>query len=130
MYVSAELTLIAWTEARYPLARVANEPPADLEANLPAVIISRYGGTDQELTIDRPWMDVDVYASTWAAADALAMDVMSAYRTELPGALVESPGGRAVIAKVRTLSAPTRRPVTNPMISRSGASYEVRMQAR
>ena len=129
MYVSAERFLIEWATARFA-ARVSNEPPSDLQAQLPVIIISRFGGRDVELTIDRADIDVDVYAATWAEADALAMSAMSAFRSELPGVLITVASNSAVVAKVSTISAPSRRPVTDSNLSRSGASYEVRIQAR
>lgn len=130
MYVSAELVLIQWTAEAFTAARVTNEPPADLQEQLPVIVVSRYGGSDRELTIDRPWMDVDCYAATWAEADALSMAVLAAYRGDLPGALVTADDWRAVVASVTTITGPSRRPTTDSTIRRSGASYEVRIQSR
>jgi hypothetical protein len=130
VYVSAELLLVTWTQARFPDVRVATESPSDLQDVLPVALITRYGGSDVELTIDRPSVDVDVYAMTWAAAESLATEMRTAFRTELVGSLVAGAGWRAVVAKVRTLSGPARRPTSDPDLRRCGASYEFRIQSR
>lgn len=136
MTISAGRTLIVWAADRFASARVLSEPPANLQEELPVIVIKPYGGSDPQLTISRPLVDFDVYAATWADAETLSLELHDALRIELPGTLVElpagsvAPAGRVSVSKVSTSSLPSQRPTSDPKIRRCGASYEIRMQAR
>lgn len=133
-YPSASLLLVQWTAARFPAVRVLTETPPDLQRVIVergAVIrVQRFGGGDDQLTIDRCPIDVDAFAGSWAEADDLCGRVRDAWRFELPGATIEAGGdGGAVVAKVSTTSGPSERPVSDPMLSRCGASFTVWLHA-
>jgi hypothetical protein len=125
VYPSVELLLVQWGTARFSPHRVATETPPDLQDVLPLIRFTRFGGTDDVLTLDQAHVDVDVYAATWAEADDLARLVRVALRTELVGQSVTTGSGTAVIARVGTIAAPARRPTADPNLHRSGASYQI-----
>jgi hypothetical protein len=125
VYPSVELLLAQWGAARFAPHRCLTETPADLQEQLPLIRFTRFGGTDDVLTLDQAHVDADVYAATWGEADDLARLVRVALRTELVGQSVTTGSGTAVIARVGTIAAPARRPTADPNLHRSGASYQI-----
>lgn len=134
MYPSATLLLRGWLAQRYPTRRVLTETPGDMDGEPEVIQVGRYGGADRVLTLDVADVDVDVYAASWAAADALAHAVWVALRTALPGSTLTTPTGyapadSAVVARVQTISAPAQRPVSNPALRRAGAAYRLTLHS-
>jgi hypothetical protein len=128
MYPSAPLLLRLWTASAFPDRRVSTETPAGLQSVLAAaevVRIQRYGGP-RSITLDRPLLDVDVFALTLDAADKACGEVATAWEWSMPGALIDAGAdGRAVVARVTISSGPAQRPTTDPGISRVGFSAQV-----
>jgi len=73
----AELLLGGWLRTALPGRRVVTELPADLEAVLPAVLVTRIGGGRTQHVLDNPRLDVDCFASTRELAIDLARQVES-----------------------------------------------------
>lgn len=133
MYPSAPLLLVRETASRFPSARVATETPANLQqvlASKPMIRVERSGGP-RRYTLDQASIDVDVFALTLAAADALCGQVCNEWEFNMPGALIDAGiHGRAVVALVRITSSPSRRPTADPAIYRVGASAQVTLHSR
>jgi hypothetical protein len=134
MYPSAPLLLRLWTAPAFPACRVATETPADLQSvleSLDAVVrVQRYGGP-RSVTLDRPLLDVDVFALNLDSADRICNEVASAWEWSMPGALIDAGAdGRAVVAKVTISSGPSQRPTADPGLARVGFSAQVVLHAR
>jgi hypothetical protein len=117
-----ELELIGWTQARVPTgALVRDELDNNLLEELPTVQLEVVGGDDDGFRLDRPLVDVNVYAATRGEALALAATVHALYLTQLRG----SKTANAVFGMVRTVSRPAVRPYENTALRRVGATYEI-----
>lgn len=120
--VDVELELIGWTQARLgPGAVVRDELDNNLLDELPTVQIQAVGGDDDGFRLDRPLVDVNVYAATRGDAIALAATVHGLYVTQLRGSTTK----RAVFGLVRAVTRPTPRPYDNTALRRVGATYEM-----
>jgi hypothetical protein len=93
----------------------------NLLGELPVVQVTRVGGDDDGLRLDRALIDVDAYAATRAAAAAMSGLVRGYLLDELRGSATDT----AVIGRIRTVSAPSWRPYENTGLRRNGATYEV-----
>jgi hypothetical protein len=134
MYPSAPLLLRSWTAERFPERRVATKTPANLQEVLAVkgavICIQRYGG-DRAITLDRPQVDVDVFALDEDTAEKVCNDVCNAWEWEMPGAFIDiGSDGRAVVAKVQITVGPFQRPVTDSTLSRTGASAALVLHSR
>jgi hypothetical protein len=114
---------------------VVTETPAELQKVLAAVGVSavvriqRYGG-GRAVTLDRPALDVDVFALDLDTADRVCGEVCSSWEWVMPGAVIDAGAdGRAVVARVQITSGPCQRPVTDSMLRRVGASAAVVLHA-
>jgi len=116
-----ELLLHGWLVAQFPSARVARELPANLGDVLPVIQPSRFGGSDDALTLDSANVDIDVYAADYATAASLAGQVRSAVRLHLPGYAASG----AAVQSVSTISAPRWVPYDNTSLRRFTAAYRI-----
>lgn len=117
---NVEAVLVAALGAFLDGPLVTTELDNDLLTELPVVQVHRVGGGDDGFRLDRPLVDVDVYAATRLDAATLAEQVRS-YLLSLRGSIT----GTAVIGKVSTVSAPSWRPYQNTLLRRCGATYEL-----
>lgn len=122
-YGDIERLLTSWL-AQQLAVRVVTDLPANLDDVLPLVQVTRYGGGDDVISLDRPLVDVDCYAATRGAAYELAQRVRDAVRFALPGRVVDS----VLVCRVDTLSGPVWRPYENATLRRFGASYQITTQ--
>lgn len=134
MYPSAPFLLRLWTAGAFPDYRVVTETPAKLQsviASRTAVIrIQRVGGP-RSITLDRPTIDVDVFAASLEVADRVCGLVCDAWEFTMPGATIDAgENGKAVVARTAITSGPQERPVTDPTLSRVGASAALVLHAR
>lgn len=90
-------------------------------AMLPVVFVERISGADLDPVLDRPVIDVDVYAGTRAQAQEIAETIRTELRFNLPGSTV----GGAVFTRTRTIVAPRVLPHANPKVRRYSANYEL-----
>ncbi|WP_455681987.1 phage tail termination protein [Streptomyces uncialis] len=120
--VDVELVLIGWLQVRLgPAVVVRDELDNNLVAELPTVQVETVGGDDDGFRLDRPLVDINVYASSRAAAVELAGRVRSLLLHELRGSTTAT----AVFGRVSTLTLPAPRPYENTALRRVGATYEV-----
>ncbi|MGI5247771.1 hypothetical protein [Dactylosporangium sp. CA-139066] len=103
------------------LKNVHRRPPGNLASSVPLLTVARFGGTDDTITIDRPTVQVDVFASTEDSAEQLGEDVRAALRTRLPRHV----HGGAVVGRVETLSAPQLVPWSAASVYRTSARYRL-----
>ncbi|OKH91503.1 hypothetical protein AB852_28515 [Streptomyces uncialis] len=120
--VDVELVLISWLQARLgPAVVVRDELDNNLADELPTVQVESVGGDDDGFRLDRPLVDINVYAATRGAAVELAGRVRNLLLHELRGSTTAT----AVFGRVGTLARPAPRPYENPALRRVGATYEV-----
>lgn len=119
--VSAETFVRTWLAAQFPAPiRVVTELPADLGA-VQTIQVTRFGGSDDFLTLDAANIDVDTFAATRDASRTLAEQVRTALRLHLPGYAT----GGAGVQSVSTISAPRSVPYDNTNLRRFVASYRI-----
>jgi hypothetical protein len=110
--------------ARFGSARVSTDLPAGLQSET-VIQVRRVGGPSPVLTVDAATVDWDVWAASEDAAEATAQDVRVWFLAELVGRTVSTSHGSAVIARVRELSGPGRRPTADPDLRRVGGTVQV-----
>lgn len=114
-----ELALTGWIHTRYGV-RAVTDLPGNLGGLLPIVQVARYAGSDSGVSMDRPSVDIDVYAADRGAAHDLAERLRAGFLWELPGLSV----GGLVFARTQTISGPAWRPYDNTTLRRCGAAYQ------
>lgn len=120
--VDIEVELIGWLQSRLgDDIVVRDELDNELPNELPTVQIERAGGDDDGFRLDRPLVDVNVYAATRSEAAALSVTVRGLLLTQLRGSKTSA----AVFGMVRTVAAPGWRPYENISLRRYGATYEI-----
>ena len=135
MYPPVTLLLIAAAttpSARFGSARVSTDLPADLQQET-VIQVRRIGGPSPVLTVDAATVDYDVWAPPSAPdagdaeliAETVAQDVRAWFLRELTGRNVSTTLGSAVVARVRELSGPSRRPTADPDLRRVGGTVQV-----
>ena len=127
---SAETLVAAWLRAQFSPTRVVVELPANLADVLPVIQVTRFGGSDDVITLDSANIDIDVFASaantvggasSRSAAETLSEQVRSALRLHLPGYAASG----AAVQSVTTISAPRWVPYDNTSLRRFVASYRI-----
>lgn len=115
------------------LTHVGLATPSDLQSRMPFVRVTRYGGSDDDVT-DRAAIDVDVYAPTRSVARRVAEQVRDLL-TAHPWRDVAPDGAASVIDGVDTITGPFQPPagldsqVDDPSVRqvvRYTAAYSVR----
>ena len=118
---SAESLVRDWLATQFNPTRVVTELPANLGDALPLIQVTRFGGSDDVLTLDAANIDVDTFGATRDAARSLGEQVRSALRLHLPGYST----GTAGVQSVTTISAPRWVPYDNTNLRRFVASYRI-----
>lgn len=124
-FADVEQVLIDWLSTNLGLTCM-DELPYDMVFELPAIVVSRFSGADEQWVLDKPRVDVDVYAGTRAVAKQVSEQIRGALRFQLRNA--EVPGG--LITQVFTVAGPAQRPWDSKDLRRFGASYQVILKAR
>jgi len=120
--VDVEVLLIGWLQSRLGVGVVVrDELDNNLADELPTVQVQRAGGGDDGFRLDRPVVDVNVYAASRGDASALSHQIRSLLLTELRGAKTDT----AVVGYITTISAPSNRPYENTALRRNGATYQM-----
>lgn len=126
-YAEAEALLVAWLDTEFGSARVATETPSNLADVLPCIVVSRFGGLEDEVyTFDNASLDFDCYAATRAAARTLAHQVRTALRRDLPGETL----GPAFVHRVQTIAPPIWTPYDNTAVRRFTYSAQIRLHTK
>lgn len=105
-YASPRLLLKTWLTDVLGYPNVTYRVPTNLMTVMPVVVVARFGGADDTLTLDKANMDYDVYAADEDAAEAQAEHIRRELRLHLTGYQF----GRTVVSKVETIAAPQERP--------------------
>src|SRR6266496_278688 len=77
-FPDAELLLIGWLQPLFPAARFCTELPADITET--TVHVTRISGADRSIRVDRPIVDVDVYALDHPTSVNVALAVEAVIR--------------------------------------------------
>lgn len=127
-YADLETLLADWLKTTLGLVNVVHEVPtnlADLCRTDPVVVLDRFGGTDQTVTIDTARVDVDVFANSRDAAKTVGEAIRRVLRIRLPRTIL---GGVTAVLTVETLSAPTVVSYdSRGTIRRTTAGYQLRV---
>jgi hypothetical protein len=116
-----EVVLVAALGAEFTGATVSTETGNDLLDLLPFIKVERSGGGDDGFRLDRPLVDIDVYAASRLEATALAEQIRTFVLRTLRGSTTHG----AAIGRTSTVSAPANRPYDNTGLRRCGATYEL-----
>lgn len=120
MWPDVEAELNAWLEAQLSVVHLT-DLPSNLTDILPVNQVTRVGGDDDSIRLDRALVTVDSYAADRAAASLLARQTRDKLVVSLRGVQTTA----AVFGRVSTISAPAWRPYENPALRRMGATYEI-----
>ena len=101
--------------------KVLREVPPNLTHAVPLLTVVRFGGADTAVTIDKPNVQVDVFAATADTAEALAEELRTAMRVKLP----KYTYGGAVVGRVETMSGPQLLPWSSTAVWRVSARYQL-----
>lgn len=122
MFPDIEILLVAYLKAETD-KRVVTDLPANLDTLLPVIRVTRVSGADRDYRLDRPIVDIDVFATNRTGASTLARQVLDLMRDHLQRGGAVQPTG--VVTSVETLSGPRWLPDPNPNLRRFSATYEV-----
>jgi len=104
------------------LANTGTRTPADLQQQLEFIRVRRVGGNDDQVT-DRARLDVEVFAATRAAGEALTEQVRQ--RLSCRGPLSVLSGGREVVVdRTQLLAGPVEVPWPDPNVRMFTAAYQ------
>ncbi len=117
--IDVETLLTSWLEANIEDITASTKTPADLDDRLPWVLVRRTGGPYDGFRIDRPSVDVAVFAPDEDSASALALQIQRRFHE----VLARRRHGDAVVSHVKTDSGPHWTPYDNPAIQRYEAPY-------
>jgi len=119
--------VVAVFSAEWPTIRFCTELPSNVEGMLPVVQVNRFGGSDDTVTMDRAYIDVDVWHGSLTAAEDLASELHTWMVLRMPGKWVTvgaaGPGGGGAC---RAQTGMYQRPSGNPDLFRVGGAYTVR----
>lgn len=119
--VDGETVLVGWLRQRGWNAMV--ELTNALQDELPVIRVMAVGGDDDTFRLDRPLIDIDVFADTHVHANQIAQQLRADFHDVLRGSTTDT----AVIGAVTTVSAPAWRPYENTGLRRVGATYAIHM---
>lgn len=127
MYPSVAGLMVAVCTAEWPTIRFCTELPSNVEELVPVVQFNRFGGSDDEVTMDRAYVDVDVWHSSLTAAEDLASELFTWMRMRMPGKwAVVGAAGPGVVASCRTQTGMYQRPAGNDDLFRVGGAFTIR----
>ena len=128
MYPDIELLLVGYLGTKTG-HRAVTELPAELDSILPVIRVTRVSGGDDLgfSKLDRPVVDVDVFAATRTGAHDLSDQVRVLLRQDLVTVDTVQPAG--VVTEVRTITAPRWLPDSNVNLRRYNASYQITAHA-
>lgn len=111
-------------------AHVTAELPHDFQSAdgknflLPIVVIDRIAGANLDYMLDRPIVDIDVYAADRLTAQDIAENIRTFLIFDLPARRVPYNDYGVVFTRTRVVVAPRTLPHANPIIRRYSANYE------
>lgn len=117
-----ELLLIGWLQPLFPGTRFCTELPADITET--TVHVTRISGADRSIRVDRPIVDIDVYAADYPTSVNVALAIEAVVR--VARSVVTEQG---VIQSASTVNGPRWLPEPNPDLRRRSATYEFYVHA-
>ena len=117
-----ELLLIGWLQPQFPAARFATILPADITET--TVHVTRISGGNRSIRVDRPVVDIDVYALDHATAVSVALGIQALVK--IARNVVTAYG---VIQSAATVNGPRWLPEPNPALFRRSATYQLYVHA-
>lgn len=111
-----ELLLIGWLQPRFPGVRFATELPANITET--TVHVTRISGADRSIRVDRPIVDIDVYALDHPTSVNVALAIGAVIR--VARSVITENG---VIQSASTINGPRWLPEPNPDLRRRSATY-------
>jgi hypothetical protein len=118
-----ELLLIGWLQPLFPDARFCTELPAAITET--TVHVTRISGAARDIRVDRPIVDVDVYAATHATSVSVAQAVEAVIRTARNVTVTDV----GILLSATTVNGPRWLPEPNPDLRRRSATYEFYVHA-
>lgn len=115
--LGVEQLLIEYLKPLLPQARIATDTPPNLLTALPMIKVVRIGG-NRVFSLDKPSVDIDVFALTRLEATQLATDLDDILTYTLPTTIRGH-----VIGFAGTYGGPAWRGYDNTSVSRVGATY-------
>jgi hypothetical protein len=104
-YADVEALVKQWLTTTLAYTNVTHDLPTNLAFVLPLIVVERFGGSDDVITLDVARVDLDVFAASRDTAKQHALTIWSALRTRLPGHVHDN---TTVVGKVKTISPPTK----------------------
>jgi hypothetical protein len=124
-YADVEELVKAWLQAKLGYENVTHEQPTNLRFVMPLIVVERFGGADRIITLDKPHVDLDVFAPSRAAAKAHANTIWQAMRTRMPGYIYAA---RTVVQNVETIAGPSHAPWdSNAQVRRFTMAYQIHL---
>lgn len=111
-------------------AHVGVELPHEFQAPtgrnflLPIVVLDRIAGANLDPILDRPVVDIDVYAADRRTAQDISEVIRHFLVHELPGRRIPHRGHGVVITRTRVIVGPRSLPHADSTIRRYSANYE------
>jgi hypothetical protein len=129
-YADIEQLLLDWAQALFPTAALDMELPYNLTLNTDLIVLARIGGPmDAVPSIERPTVDLDVFAVGRDRARHIAMDAALAVRHRLIN--VPLSDTTTVVSDVRSIAGVARRPWDdNTDLWRYGATFGLTVKSR
>jgi hypothetical protein len=111
-----ELLLIGWLQPLFPATRFATELPATISET--TVHVTRISGADRSIRVDRPIVDIDVYALDHPTSVNVALAIEAVIRVARN--VVTDTG---ILLSATTVNGPRWLPEPNPDLRRRSATY-------
>lgn len=116
-FPDVEVLLIGWLQPQFPGTRFATILPADITETV--IHVTRISGANRSIRVDRPIVDIDVYASTPAESSDVALAIQQVL---MAARNVATDDG--VLLMASTVNGPRWLPEINPALFRRSATYE------
>jgi hypothetical protein len=121
-FPDVELFLVSWLQGQFPALRWCTILPASITET--TVHVVRISGANRSLRVDRPIVDIDVFAYDHATSVQVALGVQALLKIARN---VVTPAG--VLQSVNTVNGPRWLPEINPDLFRRSATYELYLHA-
>jgi ABC-type transport system involved in Fe-S cluster assembly fused permease/ATPase subunit len=123
-FPDVEIELLSVLVPKFPSTRFVTKLPGTFTTAVTARI-HRISGANRNIVIDRPIVDIDVFATSGEAAASSAARAIQAALLSLGGTQTTN----GVIQRVTTVNGPRWLPEANQTLIRYGATYEVQIRA-
>jgi hypothetical protein len=114
-----ELLVIGWMQSLFNVDEVRFVTDLPLNIDQTIVRVSAISGANRDIVVDRPIIDVDVFAADRTTASAAGRQIQAIFAGVRN--LVTDNG---VILRIDTITSPRWLPDINQELSRNSASYE------